>query len=87
MLTSGGAGPSGSVASCVASSVRGKDFGNGREARRWLEASVEAQARSWAEQDGVNETALKTLLADSITAGFKVTMATSKPPTSRVGYL
>ena len=73
--------------SCVASAVRGKDFGNGREARRWLEASVEAQARSWVERDGVNETALKTLLADSITAGFKVATATSKQPTSRVGYL
>jgi len=73
--------------SCVASAVRGKGFGNGREARRWLEASVEAQARSWVERDGVNETALKTLLADSITAGFKVATATSKQPTSRVGYL
>jgi len=72
---------------CVASSVRGKDFGNGREARRWLEASVEAQARSWVEQGGTNETALKTLSAESITAGFKVVIATPKQPTSRVGYL
>jgi hypothetical protein len=72
---------------CVASSVRGKDFGNGREARRWLEASVEAQARSWVEQGGTNKTALKTLSAESITAGFKVVVATPKQPTSRVGYL
>ena len=72
---------------CVASSVRGKDFGNGREARRWLEASVEAQARRWVEQGGVDENALKTLSAESIVAGFKVVKATTEQPTRRVGYL
>ena len=72
---------------CVGAAVRGMDFGNGREARRWLEASVEAQARSWVEQGGVDENALKTLSAESITAGFKVANETPKQPTSCVGYL
>ncbi len=72
---------------CVAAAARGKDFGNGREARRWLDASVEAQARSWVEQGGVNEIALKILMPDSIMAGFKVTQAISMPPVRRVGYL
>ena len=72
---------------CIASAVRGKDFGNGREARRWLEASVEAQARSWVEQGGTNEAALRILSPESIATGFKVVQANSEPSTRRVGYL
>ena len=72
---------------CIAAAARGKNFGNGREARRWLEASVEAQARSWVEQGGTNETALKVLSSESIAAGFKVIQAGSMPPVRRVGYL
>jgi len=72
---------------CINSSARGKDFGNGREARRWLEASVEAQARSWVERGGTDETALQILTADSITKGFKVVDTTTSTRTSRIGYL
>ena len=72
---------------CVASAARGKDFGNGREARRWLEASVEAQARSWVGQGGTNETALRVLSPESIAAGFKVVQVSSMPTSRRVGYL
>ncbi|MBM3931094.1 MAG: hypothetical protein FJ336_07465 [Sphingomonadales bacterium] len=72
---------------CISSSARGKDFGNGREARRWLEASVEAQARSWVERGGTDETALQILTADSITKGFKVVDTTTSTRTSRIGYL
>ena len=72
---------------CVSSAARGKNFGNGREARRWLEASVEAQARSWVEQGGTNEAALRILSPESIAAGFKVVQANSGPSTCRVGYL
>jgi len=72
---------------CISSSARGKDFGNGREARRWLEASVQAQARSWVERGGTDETALQILTADSITKGFKVVDTTTSTRTSRIGYL
>lgn len=72
---------------CIPAAARRKDFGNGREARRWLEASVEAQARSWVEQGGTNEIALKVLSSESIVAGFKVIQAGSTPPVRRVGYL
>ena len=72
---------------CITSATRGKDFGNGREARQWLDASVEAQARSWVEQGGTNQIALKVLSSESIAAGFKVIPASSMPPVRRVGYL
>jgi len=72
---------------CVASATQGKDFGNGREARRWLEASVEAQARSWVERGGVDGAALNVLSAESITNGFKIIQTTSDAQTSRIGYL
>jgi len=72
---------------CVASATQGKDFGNGREARRWLEASVEAQARSWVERGGVDGAALKVLSAESIANGFKIMQTTTDAQTSRIGYL
>jgi len=82
-----GDGALATLQNCIASVSRGKDFGNGREARRWLEASVEAQARSWVEQGGADEAALQTLSAESIAKGFKVVPANSDASTRRVGYL
>ena len=82
-----GDGAFATLQNCIASASRGNDFGNGREARRWLEASVEAQARSWVEQGGADDAALKTVSAESIANGFKVVQANSDTPTRRVGYL
>jgi len=82
-----GDGALATLQNCIASASRGKEFGNGREARRWVEASVEAQARSWVEKGGADETALKTLSAESIANAFKVVQANSEAPTRLVGYL
>jgi len=71
---------------CVASTVHGKDFGNGREARRWLEASVEAQARSWVEQGGTDKAALTNLSAESIANGFKIARANPNNRISSFGF-
>jgi len=82
-----GDGALATLQNCIASASRGKEFGNGREARRWLEASVEAQARSWVEKGGADEIALKTLSAESIANAFKVVQIHSEAPTRCIGYL
>jgi len=72
---------------CIASAARGKDFGNGREARRWLEASVEAQARSWVERGSADNDALKVLSAESIANGFSTVQTNTPTRSPRIGYL
>jgi len=72
---------------CIASAARGKGFGNGREARRWLEASVEAQARSWVERGSTDADALKVLSAESIVIGFSTVQTTTTTRSSRIGYI
>jgi len=41
----------------------------------------------WVEKGGADETALKTLSAESIANAFKVVQANSEAPTRLVGYL
>jgi len=59
---------------------RGRDFGNGREARRWLEAIVQEQARIWHQFGGNDQTALSTIDAAAVEAGFAKFVV--KKPTS-----
>ena len=66
---------------------RSRDFGNGREARRWLEAAVEEQARMWlaagADNDGDG---LRVLSVEAVTAGLDRFRSTYTAK-SRVGYI
>lgn len=59
------------LASHIAEIGRGRNFGNGREARKWLEAIVQEQARIWSES-GVRESAnLRVISAAAVEAGLK----------------
>jgi len=45
---------------------RGREFGNGREARRWLDAIVQEQARNWDLSGGTDQAALNTIDAAAV---------------------
>ena len=66
---------------------RSRDFGNGREARRWLEAAIEEQARMWlaagADNDGDG---LRVLSVEAVTAGLD-RFRSNYTAKSRVGYI
>jgi SpoVK/Ycf46/Vps4 family AAA+-type ATPase len=66
---------------------RNRDFGNGREARRWLEAAIEEQARMWlASGAGTENDELRVLSVEAVTAGLDRFRSNSTPK-SRVGYI
>ena len=66
---------------------RNRDFGNGREARRWLEAAIEEQARMWlASGAGTESDELRVLSVEAVTAGLDRFRSNSTPK-SRVGYI
>ena len=75
------------LAERIGSFRRGRDFGNGREARRWLEAAVEEHARTWVATGGDDESALKVLPAAAVAAGLDRFTIQATPQKSRVGYI
>jgi AAA lid domain len=67
---------------------RNRDFGNGREARRWLEAAIEEQARMWLASGAcATSDALRTLSVEAVTAGLDRFRSGNMPTKSRVGYI
>jgi hypothetical protein len=71
----------------IGSLKRSCDFGNGREARRWLEAAVGEQARLWLESGAQDESALRALSAEAVGAGFNRFKPASTSTKNRVGYI
>lgn len=71
----------------VESYRRTRDFGNGREARRWLEAAIEEQARTWMNADQQDESILRTLSPEAVAAGIDRFKTDTHSQKSRVGYI
>jgi len=65
---------------------RGPDFGNGREARRWLESALEEHARMWVANGSSSDTKLGELGPEAIIRGFE-RVSPPAPPARRIGYL
>ena len=67
---------------------RNRDFGNGREARRWLEAAIEEQARMWLASGAcATSDALRTLSVEAVTAGLDRFRSANTSTKARVGYI
>jgi SpoVK/Ycf46/Vps4 family AAA+-type ATPase len=67
---------------------RNRDFGNGREARRWLEAAIEEQAKIWlASGAHANNDNLRSLSVEAIKAGLDRFSLGNMPTKNRVGYI
>ncbi|MEY4229019.1 MAG: hypothetical protein RLZ84_1611 [Actinomycetota bacterium] len=67
---------------------RNRDFGNGREARRWLEAAIEEQAKIWlASGAHTNNDTLRSLSVEAIKAGLDRFSLGNMPKKNRVGYI
>jgi len=65
---------------------RGPDFGNGREARRWLESALEEHARMWVANGSSGDTKLGELGPEAIVRGFE-RVSPPAPPVRSIGYL
>jgi Holliday junction resolvasome RuvABC ATP-dependent DNA helicase subunit len=59
------------LAAYIAEIGRGRHFGNGREARKWLDAIVQEQAQIWSESGGNELAALRVISAAAVEAGLK----------------
>jgi hypothetical protein len=59
------------LAAYIAEIGRGRHFGNGRDARKWLDAIVQEQARIWTESGGNESAALRVISAAAVEAGLK----------------
>jgi SpoVK/Ycf46/Vps4 family AAA+-type ATPase len=67
---------------------RGPDFGNGREARRWLESALEEHARMWVANGSIDDSKLGELGPEAIIRGFeRVSPPPPAPTARRIGYL
>lgn len=75
------------LAERIGSIQRGRDFGNGREARRWLEAAIEEHAKAWMASGDGDESALKVLPASAVAAGLDRFALQAGSQKSRIGYI
>jgi len=66
---------------------RDRDFGNGREARRWLDAIVQEQARIWYQSGGTDQAALSVISRAAVEAGLaRFVVKTVKASTKTIGF-
>jgi len=66
---------------------RDRNFGNGREARRWLEAIVQEQARIWHQSGGTDQAALSVISRAAVEAGLaRFVVKKVKASTKTIGF-
>lgn len=71
----------------VADIPRDRDFGNGREARRWLDAIVQEQARIWHQSGGIDQVALSMISRAAVEAGLaRFVVKKEKASTRTIGF-